>query len=166
MRQNSFLGFIVILLAAKHIEPCRAWQDSRKAGRMLVEIRLHPLFSSPVPPTPSRWWMRMLIGKPDEDLLQSLLKEGESGTKRDADYWYTLGMLQVVLNKPEEAQRSLTQALDGDEFAALDARPWALLGRIFEAYGLADAAATAYERARSSPQPDEMAKWTISLIGR
>jgi len=110
--------------------------------------------------------MRMPIGKPDEELLQSLLKEGESGTKPEADYWYTLGMLQVVLNKPEEAQRSLTQALDGDRFAALDARPWALLGRIFEAYSLTDAAATAYERARSSPQPDELAKWTISLIGR
>jgi tetratricopeptide (TPR) repeat protein len=111
-------------------------------------------------------WLRMLIGKADEELLQSLSKAGESGTKRAASYWYTLGMLQVTLNKPEEAQRSLTQALDHDDFAALDARPWALAGKIYEAYGLADAAAASYERARTSPQPDEMARWAISLVGR
>jgi tetratricopeptide (TPR) repeat protein/transglutaminase-like putative cysteine protease len=109
-------------------------------------------------------WVSMLVGKADRDLLTRLNHATEFGGQISADYWYTLGMLQVFLDKPEEAQRSLAKALDSDDFAALDARPWALVGKIYERYGLNDAAAVAYRKARSSPQSNEMAKWAVALI--
>jgi hypothetical protein len=73
-------------------------------------------------------------------------------------------MLQAILGKPEEAQRSLTRALEGSLFSSLDATPWALLGKICEAYGITDCSEAAYGKAVSSAQPDMIAQSAVSLV--
>jgi tetratricopeptide (TPR) repeat protein len=109
-------------------------------------------------------WNFMLLGRVDQDILTKLRKWSETNTKLDSDYWYSLGMLQAFVGKPDEAQRSLTAALDRDDTATLDARPWALAGKIYDSYGDTDAAAVAYDKARSVPREDEMAVWALSLV--
>lgn len=109
-------------------------------------------------------WRRMLLGDIDMDLLTKMDGWRKTHPELDANYWYTLGMLQASLLMADDAKRSLASALDRDDFTALDARPWVLVGKIYDEYGEVDAARTAYQKARSSPHADEMANWATSLI--
>ncbi len=111
-------------------------------------------------------WNSMLLGKPDQDLLTRLNRTNENNHALTADYWYTLGTLQAYLGKPEEAQRSLSTALDHDDFTQLDARPWVLSGKILEQYGLTDSAQIAYRKARSISRTNEMADWALLLTSQ
>jgi tetratricopeptide (TPR) repeat protein len=104
----------------------------------------------------------MLIGVADNEMLTRLMGVAERTAK--ADYWYTLGLLQATLQKPEDAQRSLARALDMDDFAVLDAQPWVLVGKIYEQYGITDAAAAAYQRALGSSRGDDESDWAVLLI--
>ena len=107
-------------------------------------------------------WNAMVVGKVEPNLLTRLSEKKFLGEDR-ADYWYTLGMLQAYAHQPEEAQRSLLAGLEHDDFSALDAKPWVLQGKIFELYGEMEAAAAAYEKAKSSPRTNEMAEWAVLL---
>ena len=109
-------------------------------------------------------WASMLNGKPDPDVLAKLSKNAELPELSTSAFWYSLGMLQAFSNKPEDAQRSLTKALDQEDWDALDAKPWALAGKIYEEYGLQEAAAQAYARARSIGGADNLGKWALSLV--
>jgi hypothetical protein len=111
-------------------------------------------------------WNSLLIGKPSTDLLAKLEAVPTGLGSTSAGYWYTLGMLQAFLRKPEEAQKSLTRALNEEDTSTLDAKPWALAGKIYEEYGLADAAEAAYQKAAARGPSDEMAKWAVSLAVR
>jgi len=111
-------------------------------------------------------WNSMLLGRPDQDLLARLNRTNENNHDLTADYWYTLGTLQAYLGKPEEAQRSLSTALDHDDFTQLDARPWVLSGKILEQYGLKDSAQIAYRKARSISRTNEMADWALLLTSQ
>jgi tetratricopeptide (TPR) repeat protein/transglutaminase-like putative cysteine protease len=109
-------------------------------------------------------WASLLNGKPDPDVLAKLSKNSELPELSRPDFWYSLGTLQASLNKPEEAQRSLVKALDQEDWDELDATPWVLAGKIYEDYGLQEAAAQAFEKARSSRQTDDLSKWALSLL--
>lgn len=109
-------------------------------------------------------WASMLNAKPDPDVLAKLTKNAELPELSHSAFWYSLGMLQAFLNKPEEAQRSLAKALDQEDWNALDAKPWVLAGKIFEQYGLQEAATQAFAKARASGQADDLAKWALSLV--
>jgi tetratricopeptide (TPR) repeat protein len=109
-------------------------------------------------------WASMLNRKPDVDVLERFSKDSVLPELASADYWYSLGMLQAFLNKPEEAQRSLSKALDQEDWDDLDAKPWVLAGKIYEEYGLSEAATRAYEKARASRQDTDTARWALSLV--
>ena len=109
-------------------------------------------------------WASMLNGAADPELLAKLVKDSELPEFSTPAFWYALGMLQALLNKPEDAQRSLVNALNGEDWASLDAKPWALAGTIYEQYGLPDAAAAAFAKARASEHSDNTARWALSLI--
>jgi Flp pilus assembly protein TadD len=103
-------------------------------------------------------WGLMLIGKADEDTLKEISQFGIY----NSDYFYATGALQVLLDRPDEAQRSLNSALDQDE--PLDAKTWALRGRILESYGLADEARAAYEKMQAFKNNDEETDWAIQVL--
>ena len=109
-------------------------------------------------------WASMLSGKPDADVLAKLGKNTELPELSTSAFWYALGMLQAVMNKPEEAQRSLAKALDQEDWETLDAKPWALAGKIYQQYGLEEEAAEAFAKARASATSDESAKWALSIV--
>lgn len=109
-------------------------------------------------------WASMLNGKPDSDVLAKLSKHSELPELSSPAFWYSLGMLQAFLSKPEEAQRSLAKALDQEDSSSLDAKPWVLAGKICEEYGLQEAATQAFAKARSSKQADDAAKWALLLV--
>jgi hypothetical protein len=73
-------------------------------------------------------------------------------------------MLQVFSDAPDEAQRSLTKALDEDYQATLKPTAWVLASKINERYGLADAALSASEKAATCTPSDEIGEWALSLI--
>jgi tetratricopeptide (TPR) repeat protein len=108
-------------------------------------------------------WNSLLSGNADNDLLAKLEKFSGAPGLISADYWYTVGMLQAFLGKPEEAQRSLTKALGEDDEGASDAKAWALASKIYGQYGLTEVADTAYEKAATFAPSDEMARWALSL---
>jgi tetratricopeptide (TPR) repeat protein len=109
-------------------------------------------------------WASMLSGKPDADVLAKLGKNSELPELSTPAFWYALGMLQAAMNKPEEAQRSLAKALEQEDWETLDAKPWALAGKIYQQYGLEEEAAEAIAKARASATSDESAKWALSIV--
>jgi hypothetical protein len=108
-------------------------------------------------------WASMLRGKPDADVLAKLGKNTELPELSTPAFWYALGMLQAVMNNPEEAQRSLAKALELEDWDTLDAKPWALAGKIYQQYGLEEEATEAFAKARISALSDESAKWALSI---
>ena len=108
-------------------------------------------------------WHSMLIGKADMRLLARLGRARIQGTRLNADYWYTLGTLQAFLGSPEDARQSLMTALDQDDIHPLDARPWTLLGKIHQLYGLPDSAAAEFAKAKINPAQGQVAQWALSM---
>lgn len=109
-------------------------------------------------------WNCLLNGKPDPDVLAKFDKWSNIPEMTSANYWYTVGDLQAALNMPDDAQRSLIKALDADDRGASDPKPWVLASKIFEQYGLTDAAAAAHRKAASLSPSDDMAKWALLLV--
>ncbi len=104
-------------------------------------------------------WGLMLIGKADEQTLKDI---SQFGISNSSDYFYATGALKVLLDRSDEAQRSLNSALDLDE--PLNAKAWALRGRILESYGLADDAKAAYEKMQAFKNNDEETNWAIRVL--
>ena len=108
-------------------------------------------------------WNSLLSGRASTELLKAFT-EKDPVVRSDPDYWYTAGLLQATLDQPDEALQSLTHALDRDDSSRLDSRPWVLAGKIYERFGLKEAAASAYQNARSAPGNGDVAAWAISLL--
>lgn len=108
-------------------------------------------------------WNLMLAGQADEELLARYVHDERLAVRYSSNYWYTLGMLQAFLGKPEEAYRSLTRALD-DDHASFDAKPWAVLAWILDNYGLSDAANSARGKMRAAASRDDVARWAVELV--
>jgi len=109
-------------------------------------------------------WNSLLNGKPDSDVLSKLDKWSNIPEMTSANYWYTVGNLQASLSMPDDAQRSLVKALDADDRGASDPKPWVLASKIYEQYGVTDAAAAARQKAASLSPSDDMAKWSLLLL--
>ncbi|HXN45210.1 MAG TPA: DUF3857 domain-containing protein [Bryobacteraceae bacterium] len=106
-------------------------------------------------------WYRLLKGAADEQVLK-LAEERVGGD--DADSFYVLGLLQAALGRPDEARHSLANGLAKDDAAALDAKPWVLLGKIQELYGLDNAAKSSYAKAKLASRRDQTSVWALSLL--
>ncbi len=104
-------------------------------------------------------WGLMLTGKVDEQVLKEI---SQFGISNSSDYFYASGALKVLLDRSDEAQKSLDSALDQDE--PLNAKTWALRGRILESYGLADEAKAAYEKIQAFKNNDEETDWAIRVL--
>jgi tetratricopeptide (TPR) repeat protein len=104
-------------------------------------------------------WGLMLTGKVDEQTLKEI---SQIGLSNSSDYFYASGALKVLLDRSDEAQKSLDTALDQDE--PLNAKTWALRGRILESYGLADEAKAAYEKMQAFKNNDEETDWAIRVL--
>ncbi len=109
-------------------------------------------------------WNSLLNGKPDSDVLSKFDKWSNIPEMTSANYWYTVGNLQAFLNMPDDAQRSLVKALDADDRGASGPKPWVLASKIYEQYGVTDAAATARQKAGSLSPSDDTAKWALLLL--
>ena len=109
-------------------------------------------------------WNCLLNGKPDSEVLSKFDKWSNIPEMTSANYWYTVGNLQAALNMADDAQRSLIKALDADDRGASGPKSWVLASKIYEQYGLADAAGAARQKATSLSPSDEMAKWTLLLL--
>lgn len=108
-------------------------------------------------------WHAILLGKSDDKLVEELERDkGPADT--DPAVEYSLGLLKVLSGKAEEAQRSLSAALELDDWTLLDARVWVLQGRIQEQYGNVDAAKAAYAEARKQPTEEDESQWALKLI--
>lgn len=101
----------------------------------------------------------MLTSKVDEQTLKEI---SQFGISNSSDYFYASGALKVLLDRSDEAQKSLDSALDQDE--PLNAKTWALRGRILESYGLADEAKAAYEKMQAFKNNDEETDWAIQVL--
>jgi tetratricopeptide (TPR) repeat protein len=111
-------------------------------------------------------WLRILGGSADEALLTELSGSGPhaSSAYQDTDTLYTLAMLQTQLKKIDDAQQSMKRAMETQNFDELDARAWVVYGKICEFYGFVDEAKTAWERARSATNDNDVARWSLMAI--
>ena len=107
-------------------------------------------------------WNAIVAGKVDQEVLANLKKEG--GDTTSARYHYTLAMLQAALHMPEDAQQSLRLALVYEDFSSLDAKAWAVYGKVCEQYGFSNEALAAFARARADGEDDEIAEWARVVI--
>ena len=108
------------------------------------------------------WNALLNHGSPDDALKH--LEGHAGGDEGDPAYHYVTGLLQALAGKPEDAQRSLLNGVAKDSFAMLDSKPWVLLGKIQELYGLSEGASRAYARARAAKRVDESSDWALALV--
>jgi tetratricopeptide (TPR) repeat protein len=107
-------------------------------------------------------WNAIVAGKADQEMLANLKKEGDD--TKSARYHYTLAMLHAVLHMPEEAQQSLRLAVVYEDFSGLDAKAWAVYGKICEQYGFSKEALAAFARVQVDGEDDEIAEWARAVI--
>ena len=100
----------------------------------------------------------------DEEVLANLKKAKERGGGATARYQYTLAMLQAALQMPEDAQQSLRLALAHEDYSSLDAKAWAVYGKVCKQYGFSKEAEAALSRARAGTNDDELTEWALSAI--
>jgi hypothetical protein len=98
----------------------------------------------------------------DDSLVSAFAKDADP-VGIDPEYFYLLGLLQASSGKPEEARRSLLAGLEVDELSLADAKPWILLAKIQEQYGLADAADASRTFAKGRPRKDDRSEWVLSV---
>jgi tetratricopeptide (TPR) repeat protein len=109
-------------------------------------------------------WNCLLNGQPDLGVLSKFDRWSNLPETNSADYWYTVGILQASLDLPDQAQRSLLKALDADDSPLLDPKAWVLATKIYDGFGLEDAANSARQKAKSLPPPDDTAKSALALL--
>jgi len=112
-------------------------------------------------------WQRMLAGTADEEVLAGFTDSGTNpGSHRngDTESLYTMAALQVLLNKTDDAQQSLRQAVSTGASQISDARAWVVYGKLCEKYGFSDDAKKAWQRARADEGSNQLARWSLSLI--
>jgi len=108
-------------------------------------------------------WHALLLGKAD-DLLIEKLEQDRGLESMEPDIEYILGFLQAQSGKTEEARRLLVDALELDDWALLDTRPWVLQGKVQEQLGNADAAAAAYAEAKKRSAEGDDSAWALKLV--
>jgi len=89
---------------------------------------------------------------------QRATKEGNAGS---AASLHTLAAIYAETGNTVEARQALMKSLDLRPTSDPTSVDWFVLGRIAEAYGVTDAAATAYKRVKKE-DPDGMTTWELT----
>jgi hypothetical protein len=106
-------------------------------------------------------WNEIRQKKVSQDTLDSLKKvDGPAGIRDQ----YLVALLELQLQKTEEAQEALKQAVQTANVDSLDARAWVIYGGLCEQYGFLDAAKLAWARARSSKAAAREAQWALMTL--
>ena len=77
---------------------------------------------------------------------------------------YLVALIELQLNKTEDAQQSLKEAVQTTDVAGMDARAWVIYGVVCEQYGFPDAAKEAWARARSAKASSREAQWALATL--
>lgn len=108
-------------------------------------------------------WSSLLSGKPDPQAIELVQKDVTPGDIQP-DNGYVLGFLQLQADRVDEARRSLTGALEVEDWNQLDARPWILQGKLQREYGNAETSESAFVEARKRGVRSDDLGWVMTLI--
>ncbi|MGJ5816128.1 DUF3857 domain-containing protein [Paludibaculum fermentans] len=108
-------------------------------------------------------WSSLLAGKPDAQAIELVQKDLKPGDLQP-DNSYVLGFLQMQANRADEARSSLTGALEVEDWAQLDARPWILQGKLQWEYGNREVSESAFAEARKKGVRNDELGWILTLI--
>lgn len=106
-------------------------------------------------------WNGLPAGKVDHATLDAMGRDAPP-QGMDPENAYLTGLVQIALDKTEEAQRSLMAGLEVDEGSLSDANPRILPARIQERFGLPDAAAASQEKSKSRKRKNDASEWALA----
>lgn len=93
-----------------------------------------------------RAWVALFRGKVDERDLGHALRAVQLSNFSQTSYLHTLATVYVELGKNNEAMQTLKKILEHRVKGQPDTADWYVVGRLAEAYGLPDAARSAFEK--------------------
>lgn len=109
-------------------------------------------------------WNEILGKKVTSDSLKSFMADSAGEKGADADFQYTVAMLELSRGESDSAQQALKAALGTQNPKSADARAWVAFGKVCEQYGFGDFAPVAYAKARSARNDKDAARWSLRLI--
>ncbi len=115
-------------------------------------------------------WLALLEDKPDEAAMQAAAQATLAAHNNDAGALHTLACLHAARGETALARQFLLDALSAGGKDEPDSAAWYGFGRIYEQYGLIDAALGAYRRVEQprTPEPDStfvLAQRRVRLLG-
>ena len=91
-------------------------------------------------------WLSLFEDKPDDKALAAAQQATLNATSRNYESLLAVACLNAARGNTAEAHQELLDAMSSATLAQPDAGIWYGLGRIFEQYGIIDAASSAYHR--------------------
>lgn len=102
----------------------------------------------------NRAWLALFLPKIPDEALEDARKSCEERNGRDSAALHTLATLQAYLDKPQEAMKSLAEAVEARHCRELEHEDWLVIGRVAESYGRIEFARTCYQRVESERKDD------------
>ena len=91
-------------------------------------------------------WLSLFDGPVDEDALHAAQQANLLTKSSNFSVMHTLACLYAEMGKTEDARQLLLQGMKADAIEEPNGAAWFAFGRIYEQYGLPDAAAAAYRK--------------------
>ncbi len=92
-------------------------------------------------------WCALLGGGDVAKSLKDLTTNaGSNPAELGSDYWYAVAALHLAAGQTAEAYNAFTRGLSGEQLDALDARGWAVWGRLAGRYGYPEVESAAHAR--------------------
>lgn len=122
--------------------------DFNSAGKSL-ELARNAFYASIAPEKILEAWNAILARKVSDDLFAGIDLNNQSNLMSEGpEYAYTFAYAQLLNGKPEECKRTLYSGLTADRPDAAGLA-WFVLAELMNSYSLPEAAASAFEHARS-----------------
>ena len=100
-------------------------------------------------------WLSLFEGKPDEEALAAAQRATLNASGQDYTSLLTLACVNAALGNAVEAHQQLLDAMSSANLVQPDPGIWYGFGRIYEQYGIPDAAIAAYKRALQQGQTQD-----------
>ncbi len=115
-------------------------------------------------------WLALFEDKPDEAAMEAAAQATLAAHNNDAGALHTLACLHAARGETALARQFLLDAMSAGGKEEPDSAAWYGFGRIYEQYGLIDAALDAYQRVEQpgTPEPDStfvLAQRRVRLLG-
>ncbi|HUE70147.1 MAG TPA: DUF3857 domain-containing protein [Pirellulaceae bacterium] len=110
----------------------------------------------------NRAWLALFLPKIPDEALDDARKSCEERNGRDSAALHTLATLQAYTDQPQEAMKSLVQAVEVRRGRSLQHEDWLVIGRVAEAYGRTEFARACYEKVESAKEDSQDTSYELA----